>query len=259
MVLPIPDADGNTYYRTVGKSLVNHKAVGNDRILIPTRDNYESVLNIRALPLALQLVVHMIYDNVPEQEAICQLLQVNENFQKDTYKIAENLYSRTESILALTNPSRYCSRVALDGERIWGNGERNTAGEVYRRMPTFLQNLIDKAVAPDTMQIENEELLIRNCYTCQIKSEGLVADVHLYNPVEPKYRAGLNENVLQVENVLKFKGNSNAMQKSLNRYEHYPITVPLMLGTQIVVTAKTVPRSRAYTITDLSNPATPIQ
>nr|QIT08140.1 capsid protein [Lymantria dispar multiple nucleopolyhedrovirus] len=237
MVLPIPDAEGNIYNRTVGKSLVNHKTLGAARVLIPTRDNYKTVLNLNSMSLAEQLVTHMIYDNVEEQEAVCKALQHNENFQTETYRLAEDMFNRTSAILAMTNPRRYCSQVNSNYARIWTTDDVNVAGNVFESMPPFLKNLINVAVAPEQIMIDEETLVIRNCPTCNIDDSGLVANVQLYNPVVPRYRSTFNENVLHVENVLKFKGNANALQKSLSRYEPYPIVVPLMLGTQTLNTS----------------------
>ncbi|AGR56829.1 vp39 [Hemileuca sp. nucleopolyhedrovirus] len=252
MVLPIPDTDGNTYNRTLAKSLVLHTQQGDDRILVPTRNNYQSVLNVNGLSYAEQLVWHMIYENVPEQEQVCRLLQANERYRTETYPIVESVYSRTATILAMTNPNRYCARVNSNIERIWGiDDNNNIAGRTYLSMPPFIQNLINKAVAPEKMTIENETLLIRECPTCHIRESGLVADVNLYNPVTPKYSNRSNQNVLQIENVLKFKGNAYALQKILNRYEAYPVVVPLFLGEQIVTTVRnTIPdRSMGFSAT----------
>ncbi|QEI03456.1 VP39 [Spodoptera cosmioides nucleopolyhedrovirus] len=241
MAMPIPDGEGNTYFRTVGKSLVSDKAEGNERILIPTADNYETVLNINAMSLPEQLVFHMIYNNKAKQERVCQMLQFNEHFQTDIYKLVEDVYNNTMSVLALTDPTRYCSRVSQNSTRIYGvNDENDIAEQTISRMPGFLQNLINKCVAPQTMTIEKQTLEFRNCTTCRIDSTGLVADVKLYNPVEPKYRSGYNENYLLIDSVFKFRGNSRALQTALNRYEQYPVVVPLILGSEIVVTANSL-------------------
>ncbi|AIZ48639.1 vp39 [Agrotis segetum nucleopolyhedrovirus B] len=241
MAMPIPDGEGNTFFRTVGKSLVSDKAEGIDRILIPTAENYETVLKINSMSLPEQLVFHMIYGDRTKQERVCQMLQYNESFQTDIYKIVENLYNNTLSVLALTDPTRYCSRVSQNSTRVYGvSDESDIAEQTISRMPGFLQNLINKCVAPETMTIEDQTLEFRNCATCRIDNTGLVADVKLYNPVEPKYRSGYNQNFLQIENVLKFRGNSVALQKSLARYEPFPVVVPLILGSEVVVTANSL-------------------
>ncbi|AKR17372.1 VP39 [Urbanus proteus nucleopolyhedrovirus] len=244
MVMPIPDAEGTVYNRTVGRSLVNHKTEGDNRILIPTRYNYETVLNVRAMPLAEQLVTHMIYENKPEQDRICQLLQYNENFETNMYPIVENIYSKTIAILSMTDNTRYCSQVQTNDTRIFAD---QTSNAVFVNMPKFLQNLILRCVAPEILRIDEEELLLRNCATCNLYEDGLRADVNLYNPVVPKYRSGYNDSVLQVESVLKFRGNSNALQTNLARYEEYPIVVPLISGNQILSTA-TVRNTNAFTL-----------
>nr|ANS70979.1 capsid protein [Lymantria dispar multiple nucleopolyhedrovirus] len=248
MVLPIPDAEGNIYNRTVGKSLVNHKAEGDARILIPTKENYMNVFNMKSMSLAEQLIMHMIYENEREQEIICRTLQYNENFQTETYKVAESVFNRTTAILAMTNPRRYCSQVNSNDSRVWSTLNDNLGGQTFETMPPFLMNLINMAVAPEIIIIDSEELLIRNCATCQILDRGLVANVPLYNPVVPRYRNAFNDNILQIENVLKFKGNANALQKSLSRYEPYPIVVPLILGSQTLNANRNPPTNR-FTLT----------
>ncbi|QHB21739.1 vp39 capsid [Artaxa digramma nucleopolyhedrovirus] len=256
MVLPINDADGNTFNRTIAKSLVSHTHVGDERILVPTKNNYQTVLRINNLSYAEQLVWHMIYENEKEQQRVCKLLETNERFEIETYAIAETIYSKTSQILAMTNPKRYCSRVDSNTERVWGTAdENNLAGIIFLDMPPFMQNFINKAVAPEKMRIENDTLLIRECPTCHIRETGLVADVVLYNPVVPKYSNRINQNVLQIENVLKFKGNARALQYVLRRYEPYPVVVPLFLGEQIVTTVKTLPPAKSFQLTDLTGNA----
>ncbi|AOL56799.1 VP39 [Chrysodeixis includens nucleopolyhedrovirus] len=236
MSMPIVDGEGNTYYRTVGKSLVNHKAVGNDRILIPTRENYQTVLNVMALPLPEQLVLHIIYNNYEAQEQVCQSLRYNESFQLELVNIVNDLYSITTHVLSQTDPTRFCSVVKNNSARTysWDDESDDISERVVASMPPFLQNLINKCVAPQIMKISTESLEFRNCATCRFDSTGLVANVPFYNPVQPKYRSGINENFLQIENVLKFKGNATALQRSLARYEQYPMMVPLIMGSEIL-------------------------
>ncbi|ADB84417.1 Vp39 [Apocheima cinerarium nucleopolyhedrovirus] len=236
--LPIPDADGNTYNRSIAISLVHHDAVGDERILIPTKNNYQTVLKLNNLSYAEQLVWHKIYENEAELERICTLLEANERYQTETYAIAENIITKTDTILAMANPRSYCTRAATEVARIFGT-ETNSYS-VYQQMPPFMQNLINRAVAPEVMQIENVSLMLRNCSTCHIRDVGLLADVPLYNPIIPKYANRVNQNLLRIENVLKFKGNANALQRILNRYPPYPIEVPLFLGEQIVTTVNSV-------------------
>ncbi|ABY65803.1 vp39 capsid protein [Orgyia leucostigma nucleopolyhedrovirus] len=254
MSLPIPDADGNTYNRTLARSLVTHTDVGDKRILVPTKNNYQTVLHVNNLSNAEQLVWHMIYENESEQERICKLLEANEDFRTRTYPIADNIFSATTSILAMTNPRRYCSRVNSSNDRIWGaNDVDNEAGRAFLAMPPFMQNLINKAVAPEKMRIDDNTLLIRESPTCHIRENGLVADVALYNPKRSKYISdNENLNVIRMTTNLKFEGNAYALQRQLTRYEAYEIGAPLFLGEQIVTTANTAVPARVFTVSDLS-------
>nr|WUR10762.1 VP39 [Calliteara abietis nucleopolyhedrovirus] len=254
MVLPIPDADNNLYNRSLAKSLVSHTERGDNRILIPTKSNYQTVLGVNNLSYAEQLVWHMIYENEPEQERICKMLETAERFQTDTYAVAEMLFSTTTSILAMTNPRRYCARISYENERIWGSADNdNLAGQVYLQMPPFMQNLISKAVAPEKMRIEDNTLLIRESPTCHLRDKGLVADVPLYNPESSKYvPSNENKNVLNMKTVLKFQGNAVALQQVLARYEPYKIGAPLFLGEQIVTTTKTLLPNRNIQLTDFT-------
>ncbi|QWO71623.1 VP39 [Orgyia pseudotsugata single capsid nuclopolyhedrovirus] len=254
MSLPIPDADGNKYNRTLARSLVSHTDVGDKRILVPTKNNYQTVLHVNNMSNAEQLVWHMIYENEPEQERICKLLEANENFQTRTYPIAENIFSVTTSILAMTNPRRYCSRVNSNTERIWGAGDANNeAGRTFLAMPPFIQNLISTAVAPEKMRIDDNTLLIRESPTCHIRESGLVADVALYNPKRSKYVSDNdNLNVVKMTTNLKFEGNAYALRRQLTRYEAYEIGAPLFLGEQIVTTANTALPARVFTVSDLT-------
>ncbi|AHH82656.1 VP39 [Buzura suppressaria nucleopolyhedrovirus] len=256
MVLPIPDSDGNTYNRLIGRSLVLHTEPDNEqRIMIPTRDNYQNVLMIGTLSYAEQLIWHMIYENVPEQERICGLLQASERYQKETYSIAENVYSRTLSILALTNPTRSCSRVRSTSTRVYHTPTNDTAmasniAMILMRMPNFIRNLIEKLVAPEIMNIDSKSLLLRNCATCYLRDVGLIAEPAFYNPMPSVHINQANDNVLQIDNVLKFRGNANALQRYLNRYDPYPVIVPLFLGQENVITVKTLPPYRQLRLID---------
>ncbi|AKN80657.1 VP39 [Perigonia lusca single nucleopolyhedrovirus] len=260
MVLPIPDAEGNTYYRSVGKSLVSHKAQGNQRVLVPTKENYQTVLNIMGLSLAEQYIMHIIYENNEHRDQICQLLEVNERYEVETYKIIEQIDQHTNMVIGAVTPNKYCHRLQNNGERIWvsnDNPTRVAVGQIFEDQPPFVKNLIEKAAAPETIQFQDEILMLRNCHTCTFGKEGLVASVTLYNPVEPRYRNSSAENVLQVERVLKFKGNDNALQRSLNRYEPYPIVVPVIVGTQIITPMSSVPRRRIAIVDTTTVPTTP--
>jgi Baculovirus major capsid protein VP39 len=238
MVLPISDGEGNTLYRTVGKSLVSDTAEGNERILIPTRNNYESVLKLNALSLPEQLVFHMIYDNRDKQERVCDMLRYNESIQTDIYEIVENVYNRTATVLALTDPGRYCSRVSNNSTRVYGGNDRDAiAMDVINQMPGFLKNLINQCVAPQDLMLEGKNLQLRESPTCSIDNTGLVANVPLYNPVRPRYRSGYNKDLLHIEQTLRITGSDAALNKLLARYEPYPVVVPLILGTETMLTA----------------------
>nr|ANW12248.1 vp39 [Malacosoma sp. alphabaculovirus] len=241
MVLPIPDSEGNTYNRMVGKSLVSHLAPDNniDRVLIPTVDNYETVLSVQGMSLAEQLVTHMIYENERQQRVICDLLRAQETFSTDGYSVLEVVYSHATNILSITDPNRFCSYVNSVETRTYSqlSNEENRNDDIFNKMPKFIQNLISKSVAPETIQMENRgvtsTIMIRNCATCTLTRSGLVASALLYNQAVPKYRMR-NDNIFKIENVVLFKGNANALNKSLaTRYEEYPIIVPLILGTEI--------------------------
>nr|AGS47923.1 major capsid protein [Ectropis obliqua nucleopolyhedrovirus] len=252
MVLPIPDADNNIYYRIIGKSLVSHTAVDDERILIPTKANYIRVLNVNSLPYVEQIIWHMIYQNKAELDRVCKLAEANERYQTETYALLENIYARTAAILAIVNPENYCAGVDNNAARIWSNDNANDTVNVnvFNEMPPFMQNLITRLVAPCKMTMDTTTLLLREMPTCMLQPEGLVAHTPYYNPVEPKYSRA-NENMLQIENVLKFKGNANALQKNLNRYEPYPIIVPLFLGFQVVMTVNSrIPR-KTFVLTEV--------
>jgi hypothetical protein len=222
---------------------VGHKERGDQRILVPTRANYESVLKVPTLMQSEQLIVHMIYDNARRINEICNSIR-NVEYMEGVHQIIEEVYSNTRSILALTDPNAFCSRVAQDELRYFSPYEgaaapegAATADTVFARMPGFLQNFIKRAVQPEMLQIDTEELRLRNCPTCRIDSRGLVAEVdgvQLYNPIKPNDIIRFQPNRLQVRNVLKFEGDTRSLAKTLSYYEEYPLEVPLYLGRQII-------------------------
>ncbi|AJD09226.1 major viral capsid protein [Condylorrhiza vestigialis mutiple nucleopolyhedrovirus] len=240
MVLPIFDEDDNQYKRTIARHLVGHKDTDYKRILVPTFNNYQQVLNVSSRMLSEQLIFHMIYDNRIEIERICNSLRNSESFLDDTYSVVEKVYNSARNILSLTDPQAYCSRVANDDVRYFDVTNANQGGPgdvVFNNLPGFLRNLIRRAVAPETLQIDNEDLRLRNCSTCLIDNRGLVATVEgteLYNPVRASDIIRTRPNRLKLRNVLKFEGNTRALERTLNRYEEYPMYVPLFLGYQLI-------------------------
>ncbi|QDL56966.1 VP39 [Dione juno nucleopolyhedrovirus] len=243
MVLPIFDEDDNQYKRTIARHLVGHKERGDKRILVPTRNNYMTVFNLPSMMLSEQLIFHLIYDNRLEVNRICASLKNNENFMESTYSVVENVYNSTRNILSLTDPQAYCSRVANDDVRFFdatvvnNNYQAGNGDTVFNNMPGFLRNLIRRAVAPETLQIDTEDLRLRNSNTCVINDTGLVATVEgteLYNPVRSSDIIKTRPNRLQIRNVLKFEGDTRALERALGRYEEYPLFVPLFLGYQLV-------------------------
>lgn len=263
MVLPIPDGEGTIYNRSVGKSLVSES--DENRILIPTATNYEEVLKLPSMSLPEQLIFHMIYDQPDKQNNICKLLQYNENFHSDLYQVVEQVYNKTAGVLAKTNPERFCARVNTNNYRTYGSADdTNVSNITYNALPGFLKNLIFKSVAPCTMDYTSGSLQLRNAPTCAITEQGLVASADIYNPVVPKYVSGYQENILKVDNVLRFKGNAVALQTSLSRYEHYPLVVPLMLGSETLITRDTYKKPiypnivLTPTVSVSTNAATPV-
>ncbi|AIU41312.1 vp39 [Sucra jujuba nucleopolyhedrovirus] len=253
MVLPIPDSDGNTYNRLIARSLVMDSAIGDQRILVPVYRNYQTVLFINQLSYAEQLIWHMIYNNRAEQDRICNLLQVGEaTFQTDSYKIAQDIFARTLGILALTNPQRQCSPIRTNNTRIYysdGNSTiRDEISSTITEWPDFIKNLVDRLIAPEIINIDEKSLMLRNCSTCQIRRDGLIAEPNLYNPEVSRYMNPKNENILQIQTVLKFKGNSVALQRPLNRYEPFPVIVPLFLGQENVITLNTIPPYKTFVL-----------
>ncbi|ANF29704.1 vp39 [Catopsilia pomona nucleopolyhedrovirus] len=244
MVLPIFDEDDNQYKRTIARHLIGHKDEGVRRILVPTATNYETVFNLPSMMQSEQLIFHLIYNNTTRVNEICNALRNSESYMENTYSIIENVYSSTRNILALTDPNAYCSRVARDDTRYFdisspeGGIRAGGAGDqVFSQFSGFLQNLIRRAVAPETLQIDSEELRLRNCATCRIDATGLVASVEgteLYNPIRNSDIIRYQPNRLQVRNVLKFEGDTRALERSLNRYEEYPMYAPLFLGYQLI-------------------------
>lgn len=252
MSLPIFDEDDNQYKRTIARHLVGSKDT--KRVLVPTAANYMKEFNLQSMMLAEQLIIHLIYNNTGEINRICGALQQNENFFDNTYSIVESVYSSTHNILTLTDPNTYCSRVNNDDMRLFdvlsGTSHQPGRGDVvFDKMPGFLRNLIRRAVAPETLQMETEELRLRNCHTCEINDNGLVATVNgteLYNPMRSLDIIKTRPNRLQIRNVLKFEGDTRALERTLGRYEEYPMYVPLFLGYQLVTSQNEILRSNNF-------------
>jgi hypothetical protein len=286
----------------MGRHLVDHRK--KDRILIPSVDNYQTVLNISGLLKAEQLIFHLIYKNTTAVEEICRSLGNSESFMENSYSTVEEIFSQTQNILALTDPTAYCSRVSRDEQRFFNTNilvapvpdqakidtattafrdaqtaydaavaanindptanpqstvdtaatVLNTARRdyyvaatglpdvnaniVFNKLPGFLQNLVRKAVAPEILQIDLEDIRLNNAATCQITAGGLIASVpsgaELYNPVQSDEIAKNKPNRLQVRNVLKFEGDTRQLDRSLANYEEHQPGVKLFLGYQLI-------------------------
>ncbi|AGE89931.1 VP39 capsid [Spodoptera littoralis nucleopolyhedrovirus] len=226
--IAIPDGTGQKLYRIVGKSLVSHNARANDRILIPTQENYQAVMNVSMLPPAERLVLHLIYNNRTAAAEICNQLRQQENFRSD---VVENVTSMVYRIIQITDPEAFCSVVASNDIRSFGNEADMT--RTYNSLPPFIKNLINTLVAPEVLTLGNNTFPLKACATVSITTNGLQA-VQLYNEVEPKYLYNRNDNILEIRNVIQFIGNSDALNKKLARYECYPLVVQLFLGSQTI-------------------------
>lgn len=244
--IPISDIEGTTFYRSSGISLVGHEETGKDRILIPNRNNYESVMNIQQMSLADQLILHQIYDNVEAQRTVCLSLRnatsyerLSERFDQVIWPPLKLLYERTRSILAMTDPSSFCAKVIGDGVHVYGSSDRgeDISSRIVREMPSFIRNLINKCVAPEILKIESKEIMLRNCATCHIDETGLVASVRLYNPYIPRFINKDESDYIQVETVVKFRGNPTALNEQMAVYSEHQIHVPVMLGVEIMPTS----------------------
>jgi len=221
--MAIPDGTGNKYYRLVGKSLISQNA--RDRVLIPTADNYQSVLNVAILPPAERLILHMIYRNKTLADEICTQLRQQENFRSD---VVESVSSAASRLIHLTDPDAYCSTVSdPNNVRLF---VKDPELRVYTSFPPFIKNLVNKLVAPEVLTINTHQFLLKNSATVAINNTGLTA-IKLYNEVEPKYLYNRNNNQLEIRNVVQFVGNDEALNKKLSRFECHPIVVQLFLGS----------------------------
>ncbi|USC25933.1 vp39 [Palpita vitrealis nucleopolyhedrovirus] len=246
MVLPIYDEDDNQFKMTIARHLVGHaEDKPLKRILVPTSANYQEVFNLNSMMQAEQLIFHMIYNNNNAVNEICNNLRVTEGFANNTQHIIYDVYSNTKSILDMTDPQTFCSRVSKDELRFFGSTSANEqnitpADTYFNQFSGFLQNLIRRAVAPEIIQIDKEELRLRNCATCIINAEGLIASVpsgvELYNPLRRNDIAAVRNqpNRLQIRNVLKFEGDTRELDRTLSGYEEYCTSVPLFLGIQLI-------------------------
>lgn len=238
--MAIPDGIGQKYYRIVGKSLINQSAKGNDRILIPTYNNYQNVLRVDMLPPSERLVLHLIYNNTEAAAAICAQLQVQENFRSD---VVESISQTASRIVHMTDPAAICSIVSRDlrsftiTANVAESSETNTA---YNSFPPFIKHLVNVLVAPMTLTLGTSIFNLKNSATVTINNLGLTA-VSLYNEVEPKYLYNRNDNILDIRTVIQFVGNSDVLNKKLARYECHPIIVQLFLGSQTINTREVAP------------------
>nr|WRK23469.1 vp39 [Bombyx mori nucleopolyhedrovirus] len=243
MVLPIFDEDDNQFKMTIARHLVGNKERGIKRILIPSAANYQEVFNLNSMMQAEQLIFHLIYNNEDAVNVICDNLKYTEGFTSGTQRVIHSVYATTRSILDTTNPNTFCSRVSRDELRFFDvtNARTRRGGvgdQLFNNYSGFLQNLIRRAVAPEYLQIDTEELRFRNSATCIIDETGLVASVpdgpELYNPIRSSDIMKSQPNRLQIRNVLKFEGDTRELDRTLSGYEEYPTYVPLFLGYQII-------------------------
>ncbi len=254
--IPISDQEGTTFYRSSGISLVGQEEVGNRRILIPSRNNYETVLNVNQMSTADQLIVHMIYENIQAQKEVCARLRdysglerLSERFDQGVWAPLKMLYERTASILAKTDPNSFCSRINNINVRLYGANDiaENLSDDIVKKMPPFLRNLIHKCVAPETMKVETKTIMLRNCPTVHIDESGLVASVQLYNPITPRYFSKNESDYIRIETVVRFSGNAEALNENISMYCEHPLYVPVMLGIEVITTSNTnVSSSKRY-------------
>ncbi|AAR28860.1 vp39 [Leucania separata nucleopolyhedrovirus] len=224
--LMIPDGIGTPYYRLIGKSLINQSS--RDRILIPTADNYQTVLNLPMMSPSERLIMHMIYRNKALADELCVQFRQQESFSSVKVELITGPAAR---LIYMTDPDSYCSSVNNPNEvRLF---VKDPELRVYTAFPPYIKNLINKLVAPEVLTIGATQMMLKNSATVAINNTGLVA-IKLYNEVIPKYVYTRNDNVLEIKNVLQFVGNDNALNKKLARYECHPIIVQLFLGSHTI-------------------------
>jgi Baculovirus major capsid protein VP39 len=256
MAFQIPSSGGGPpFTMLVGKTLLQQNS--EIRIMIPTKDNYETHLKVDMMSATEKFVFYNIYDE-PEFtaqgqpgkiRALCESLRGQEFYTED---VLSDLYSIVAQLKGRVNPAIYCRPIIEESTRNYnavfpGAPEelaQGTQQAVYDAMPVFIKNLIDRLVRPVTLTVTNIEASypfnLALVPTCDLEvGKGLTAP-SLYNPDKPRpyNRFGLTrEPKFQIRVLYDFEGRASRVQRALANLEVYKVSRPLLLGTETVVTA----------------------
>lgn len=256
MAFQIPSSGGGPpFTMLVGKTLLQQNS--KNRIMIPTKDNYETHLKVDMMSATEKFVFYNIYDE-PEVtaqgqpgkiRALCESLRGQEFYTED---VLSDLYSIVAQLKGRVNPAIYCRPIIDESTRnydavfLGGPEEMAQGGQqaVYDNMPVFIKNLIDRLVRPVVLTVTNIETSypfnLALVPTCNLEADkGLTAPA-LYNPEQPPLynRYGLmREPKFQIRVLYDFEGRASREQRALANLEVYKVARPLLLGTETVVTA----------------------
>lgn len=114
MVLEIPSGMGKSFKTLIGKTLIQQD--DQRRIMIPTKQNFKSVLKVDFLSTTERYVIYKIYDQKDDARRLCEDLKNQDYFSEELWS---QLSSIVDQILGRTNPDDFCRTYDVAYNRIY--------------------------------------------------------------------------------------------------------------------------------------------
>jgi Baculovirus major capsid protein VP39 len=215
-------ANNTGFQRIVARSLVGEE--DSNRVLVPNKSNYETVLGVEFMSMSERIVMYTIYDEPDKRTRIVEQLKYNERYDVDVIK---DIFVYIDGIVASTRSDTLALQPHIQEVRTMGNEPEQLT--YFNSLPPFIKNLVQQAVAPEQYTIGTKDLLLRNCNTCSITPRGLEASVRLYNPCRAKLLPKSNR-FFGVRSVIEVEGSAEARGMNLGKYDRFAVEVLLYLG-----------------------------
>ncbi|AAM70286.1 capsid protein VP39 [Phthorimaea operculella granulovirus] len=224
--IPSGGVDNRSFKMLVGQSLVPYAEKSTDpgkRLLIPMSvDDVRLAVSSRSL--MERFVFYTIYEDEDKLKSICDEITNQEEIYStsDTW---ESVNFNINSIINMATPNRlFCPPKA---KMLYSY----TSDESFKKLPKFLQNLVQCLVKPVKLEIGTFSLVLETANTCSFTDNGLAVP-ELHNPNQPiRADRRTRKPLFEIRTVQEFDGRAVAEQRVLDMYDEVILSRPLLNGT----------------------------
>ncbi|ABC74966.1 major viral capsid protein 39 [Neodiprion abietis nucleopolyhedrovirus] len=176
-----------------------------NRVIVPTRRNYEDIFKVAYLPISYQLVFHLLYQNQSAIDKICQDVKISGNKFSINGGAIDALISDVKKRLAgIITTDIKCSVEVTSVTRTWESVPNIINIMDDPQEPLFIKNLITNLICPRAMVIDNKTFKFETAANVIFVEEGLIVD-NLYNPEAELYPL-YNNRTISVNKVTTVSG-----------------------------------------------------